>query len=85
MRGTATTGTPWRRLAIVAANPSGAIYGTIVTCAIIAAASAGGKSPDLILTATITTLLVFWLAHVYADFLGHRLRRARSDLRLLTS
>jgi hypothetical protein len=85
MRGTATTGTPWRRLAIVAANPSGAIYGTIVTCAIIAAASAGGKSPDLILTATITTLLVFWLAHVYAHFLDHEVRHDRTQWRVLAS
>lgn len=29
--------------------------------------------------------MVFWLAHVYADFLGHGLRHARSNLRLLAS
>jgi hypothetical protein len=27
--------------------------------------------------------LVFWLAHVYADFLDHGLRQARFDLKLL--
>ncbi len=66
MRGSATAGTPWRRLSVVAANPRGAIYGTIVASAVIAASAAGGKSPDAILTLTVATLLVFWLAHVYA-------------------
>jgi cation transporter-like permease len=75
-----------RRLArILAANPRAAIYGTIVASAVIATTAGGHESAELILEATLATLLVFWLAHVYADFLGHRLRRARSDLRLLTS
>jgi hypothetical protein len=81
----AASGTPWRRLAIVAANPRGAIYGTIVASAMIAATSAGGKSPDLILTATVTTLLVFWLAHVYAHFLDHEVRHDRTRLKVLAS
>jgi hypothetical protein len=34
--------------------------------ALIAATAARGKSPELILTATVATLLVFWLAHVFA-------------------
>jgi hypothetical protein len=29
--------------------------------------------------------VVFWLAHVYADYLGHGRRRARSDPRFLAS
>jgi hypothetical protein len=66
-------------------QPRAAIYGTIVASAVIATTAGGHESAELILEATLATLLVFWLAHVYADFLGHRLRRARSDLRLLTS
>jgi hypothetical protein len=86
MRDSATAGTPRRRLpAVVAANPRGAIYGTIVATAVIAATAAGGKSPALILAATVATLLVFWLAHVYADFLDHGLRHGRSDLTVLVS
>ena len=81
----AAPGTPWRRLAIVAANPRGAIYGTIVASAMIAATSAGGKSPDLILTATVATLLVFWLAHVYAHFLDHEVRHDRTRWKVLAS
>ena len=80
MRGSATAGTPRSRLgAIIAANPRGAIYGTIVATAVIAA-TAGHQSPALILAAT---LLVFWLAHVYADFLDHGLRQAGFDLKVL--
>jgi hypothetical protein len=81
----APAGTPWRRLAIVAANPRGAIYGTIVASAMIAATAAGGKSPDLILTATVATLLVFWLAHVYAHFLDHQVRHDRTRWKVLAS
>lgn len=82
----ATAGPPqWRWLAILAANPRGAIYGTIVATAVIAATAAGGKSPELILAATVATLLVFWLAHVYADFLDHGLRHGSSDLKVLVS
>jgi hypothetical protein len=85
MRGSATAGTPqWRRLAIVAANPRGAIYGTIVASAVIAA-TAGHQSPGHVLAATVATLLVFWLAHVYADFLEHQVRHGSSDLKVLAS
>jgi hypothetical protein len=86
MQGPTTAPTPPpRRLGVVAANPRGAIYGTIVACAVIAATAAGGKSAALILTATVATLLVFWLAHVYSDFLDHQLRQGRSSWSVLAS
>jgi hypothetical protein len=73
-----------RRLArILAANPRAAIYGTIVASAAIATTAGGHESAAVVLEATLATLLVFWLAHVYADFLGHGLRHAEADLRLL--
>jgi hypothetical protein len=83
MEGSATAGAPRSRwLAVIAANPRGAVYGTIVATAVIAAA-AGHQSPGLILAATVATLVVFWLAHVYADFLDHGLRQARFHLKVL--
>jgi hypothetical protein len=83
MRGSATAGASGsRRLAVIAANPRGAVYGTIVATAMIAAA-AGHASPGLILAATVATLLVFWLAHVYADFLDHGVRQSRFDFKVL--
>ena len=45
--------TPWAWLSTVAANPRAAIYGTIVASAVIAATAAGGKSPALIMAATV--------------------------------
>jgi hypothetical protein len=51
----------------------------------VGAAAAGGKSPELVLAATVATLLVFWLAHVYAEFLDHGLRHGRADLKVLAS
>ena len=63
----------------MAANPRGAIYGTIVATAVVAA-SAHDQRPGLILAATVATLLVFWIAHVYSEVLAHGLRQARLDL-----
>jgi len=78
-----TAGTPRsRRLGILAANPRGAVYGTIVASAVIAA-TAGHEPPAIILAGTVTTLLVFWLAHVYADVLDHGLRQAGFDLKMV--
>jgi hypothetical protein len=86
MQDSSTAGrTKWRRLSIIAANPRGAIYGTIVATAVIAATAAGGKSPGLILTATVATLVVFWLAHVYAEFIDHGTRHGSSNMRTLAS
>jgi hypothetical protein len=55
---------------------AGAIYGTIAAMAVIAGTA---KSPEHgeALQLTIATLLVFWLAHVYAHALAHHLRGAR--------
>jgi hypothetical protein len=83
MRGSSAAGTPRsRRLAMIAANPRGAIYGTIVATAVIAA-TAHDERPGIILAATVATLLVFWLAHVYADVLAHGLREAKLDLNVV--
>ena len=57
----------------------------VASAVIAAAAAAGGKSPDLILTATVATLLVFWLAHVYAHFLDHEVRHDRTRWKVLAS
>jgi hypothetical protein len=60
----------WR---ILAPDTAGAIYGTILAMAVIAGAAADpGHGKALGLTAA--TLLVFWLAHVYAQTLAHHLQ-----------
>jgi hypothetical protein len=59
-----------------APDTAGAIYGTIAAMAVIAGtASSSSHAKPLALTAA--TLLVFWLAHVYAQALSHHLRGAR--------
>ena len=55
---------------------AGAIYGTIAAMAVIAG-SAKSSEPGEALGLTIATLLVFWLAHVYAHALAHHLRGAK--------
>ncbi len=67
---------------MLAASPRGAIYGTILATAVIAA-TAGHEPPGFILAATAATLAVFWLAHVYADILEHELGQAGFDLKVV--
>jgi hypothetical protein len=60
---------------MAAPDDAAAIYGTIVTTAVIGAA--GSKPAQTVLELAVGTLLVFWLAHVYAEALAHHLQGAR--------
>ena len=55
---------------------AGAIYGTIAAMAVIAGTAKSAEHGHA-LELTIATLLVFWLAHVYAHALAHHLRGAK--------
>ncbi|WP_433158346.1 hypothetical protein [Kribbella sp. CA-247076] len=57
-------------------DSAGAIYGTIVAMAMIAA-GAHGTGLGRLLLVTLATLCVFWIAHVYAAALEHHLRAAQ--------
>jgi hypothetical protein len=63
---------PAARRARVQANLRGAIFGTVTAAAVIAATSAHEDGLKAILIATVGTLVVFWLAHIYEAILeGH--------------
>jgi hypothetical protein len=50
-----------------------AIYGAVLATAVIAALSEdSGAGPLELLGATVNTCVVFWLAHVFARFVGER-------------
>jgi hypothetical protein len=50
-----------------------AIYGAILATAVIAALSEdSGAGPLELVAATVNTAVVFWLAHVFARFVGER-------------
>jgi hypothetical protein len=70
----ATARTP--RWQAFAPDTAGAIYGTIAAMAVIAGA-ARHPSHGRVLALTVATLVVFWLAHVYAHALAHHLRGAK--------
>ena len=55
---------------------AGTVYGTIIAMATIAAGSAGAVDPWRLATLVVGTVLVLWIAHVYAHSLGDRLGRA---------
>ncbi|MFB7291915.1 hypothetical protein [Actinacidiphila glaucinigra] len=58
------------------ANYTGAVYGSLLAASVVAGAGSAGPYPrvELVLL-LICTGLVFWAAHVYAGFVGDRLRR----------
>ena len=60
----------WR---IFAPDTAGAIYGTILAMAVIAGAAVD-PGHGRALRLAVATLLVFWLAHVYAQSLAHHLQ-----------
>jgi hypothetical protein len=56
-------------------STSGVVYGIIVVAALLAAESGRHESyPDTIASAAIAAAL-YWLAHAYAELLGHRLEQ----------
>ena len=60
----------------MAANPAGAVYGTIAVAALLAAESARRETYPKTVAAVVLTLLLYWLAHSYAESTGHRLQSA---------
>jgi hypothetical protein len=64
----------WKeQLVTVQQDSAGAIYGSMAAAAVIAS-SGRHLPPGRVLALTLATLLVFWLAHVYAQALAHHLR-----------
>jgi hypothetical protein len=56
------------------ANVAGAIYGQVLVTSFVAAlAEVRRVDPGEIFTSLLVTMLVFWLAHVYADAVAQRL------------
>ena len=57
-------------------NPAaGLIYGTIVVAALLDAESAARETYPATVGGVVIAVLLYWLAHAYADFTGHRLKR----------
>jgi hypothetical protein len=55
------------------ANPAGTVYGTITVGALLAAESSLRDTYPETIGAVVVALLVYWLAHSYAELLGGRL------------
>ncbi len=56
------------------ANPAGLIYGTIAVAALLSAESPRRETYAATVGAVLITLLLYWLAHSYAEFTGDRVR-----------
>ncbi len=70
-----------RITALVLDNPGDAVYGAIAVGALLAAESPRRETYAKTVAAVVITLLLYWLAHSYADLAGERLR---SGARLTT-
>jgi hypothetical protein len=74
----ATSGGTWIRRVLLGHSEgvAGTVYGTIVVMATIAAGSRGDATePVRLAVVTATTVMVLWVAHVYAHGLAEGLRR----------
>jgi hypothetical protein len=67
---------PWvkRILALILENPGDAVYGAIAVGALLAAETPRQETYAKTIAAVIITLVLYWLAHSYADLAGERLR-----------
>jgi hypothetical protein len=54
-------------------NPTGTVYGTITVGALLAAESDLHDTYPETVGSVVVALLIYWLAHSYAELLGHRL------------
>jgi hypothetical protein len=63
-----------RIVALILENPGDAIYGAIAVGALLAAETPRRETYAKTVAAVIITLLLYWLAHSYADQAGERLR-----------
>jgi hypothetical protein len=80
MRGSLGSLTFSSRRARANANLGGAIYGTITVAAVIAASAAHDEPLTTVLAATVSTVVVFWLAHVYSEVIAHHFEGHRPSL-----
>ena len=55
-------------------NPAGLVYGTIAVGALLAAESVRRETYLKTVAAVVLTLVLYWLAHSYAQFTAQRLR-----------
>ncbi|HEY5319109.1 MAG TPA: hypothetical protein VIJ20_14060 [Solirubrobacteraceae bacterium] len=76
------TASGWRHLASRALdwiepedNPAGVVYGTVIIGAVLATESVRRETLLETVGGTVVALLLYWLAHSYAETLGNRLER----------
>ena len=55
-------------------NPAGLVYGTVTVAALLAAENARSETYAEVTASVLITLILYWLAHAYAEFVGHRLQ-----------
>jgi hypothetical protein len=65
---------PGGLVALILKNAGSAIYGTIAVGALLAAESARRETYARNVVAVMITLVIYWLAHSYADIAAERLR-----------
>jgi len=61
-------------VALILRNPRDLVYGVIAVGAMLAAESAGRETYPKTVAAVVVTLVLYWLAHSYAEVAGERLR-----------
>ena len=72
------TGGRLRRIVLgTSGSIAGTVYGTIVVMGVVTAGSGGARGPWELIAIVVSTVLVLWIAHVYAHGLGEAIGRGR--------
>ena len=72
------TGGRLRRIVLgTSGTIAGTVYGTIVVMGVVTAGAGGARGPWELIAIVVSTVLVLWIAHVYAHGLGEAIGRGR--------
>jgi hypothetical protein len=74
----------WSQLLWPRHNPGATIYGTIVAAALLATEAAASESVPEMVGTILATLVVYWLAHVYADVIARQALHEGDEPRRIT-
>jgi hypothetical protein len=74
----------WSQLLWPRSNPGATIYGTLVAAALLATEASGSENVPEMVGTILGTLVVYWLAHVYADVIARQALSEGEDPHRLT-
>ena len=74
LRGPRSVAVGWESTAVRSVNPAGLVYGTVTVATLLAAEGPRRETYPATAAAVGLTMVLYWLAHSYAEYTGERIR-----------